>query len=395
MQSVFVYRATNAAGRLDHGSIDAASAIDARQALFARGLYVVSLDERGPRYERRRPIAASELALGLHVLADLLESGLSIGRALHAFEELAPRGWRAALPHLKQSIREGRGLSAALASAPIEIPALVVGIVQAGEAGSGIGSAMRRAAELTESSAELRASVRSALAYPMVVAAAGVLAIGVLVTVVLPRFAAILSDIGQTLPTSTRIVLGGAKAVETAFVPALAVVICGAIVGHGWASTERGRRSLHGFLLRVPVIGALRKGLATSRAAHSLAALLESGVAVATALPFAARAAGDAVIEQRLLACRASVVTGESLSRALEGSEAATLTAVRLIRAGEESGRVAAMLEHAARIERDKANRIIRAGVRMLEPILLLVFASAVALIAAALLQAVYSVRPA
>jgi len=83
------------------------------------------------------------------------------------------------------------------------------------------------------------------------------------------------------------------------------------------------------------------------------------------------------------------------LSHALEATQAATVTAVRLIRAGEESGRVAAMLEHAARIERDKANRVIRAGVRMLEPILLLVFASAVALIAAALLQAVYSVRPA
>src|SRR5579884_2277356 len=337
MLSVFAYRATNNAGHIDRGSIDAASPGEARQMLFARGLFVVSLDERGPVSQRRSPISAAELALGLRVLADLLESGLSIGRALHAFEELAPRGWRAALPQLRQSIREGRGLSAALASAPVEIPSLVIGILQAGEAGSGIAAAMRRAAELTESSAELRASVRSALAYPMVVAAAGVLAIGVLVTVVLPRFAAILSDIGQTLPASTRIVLSGAKMVEAAFVPALLIGTCVAIAGRTWTATDRGRRSLHALLLGLPVIGGLRRGLATARAAHSLSALLENGVAVSTGLPLAARATGDAVLEERWLACRASVVTGESLSRALGAANAVTPTAVRLIRAGEES----------------------------------------------------------
>jgi type II secretory pathway component PulF len=228
----------------------------------------------------------------------------------------------------------------------------------------------------------------------MVVAAAGVLAIGVLVTVVLPRFAAILSDIGQTLPASTRLVLAGAKLVEGVFVPALAIAVACAIAGRAWTSTERGRRALHAMLLRLPVIGGLRRGLATSRAAHSLAALLENGVAISTALPFAARASGDAVLEQRFTACRSRVATGESLSRALDATNAATPTTVRLIRAGEESGRVPSMLEHAARIERDRANRVIRTGVKLLEPILLLVFASAVALIAAALLQAVYSVRP-
>jgi general secretion pathway protein F len=82
------------------------------------------------------------------------------------------------------------------------------------------------------------------------------------------------------------------------------------------------------------------------------------------------------------------------LSRAFEETGAATETTVRLIRAGEESGRLAPMLGHAARIERERAERLDQSGVRMLEPLLLLLFASVVALIAAALLQAIYSVRP-
>jgi type II secretory pathway component PulF len=94
---------------------------------------------------------------------------------------------------------------------------------------------------------------------------------------------------------------------------------------------------------------------------------------------------------------RGAIAAGQSLSHALETSEAATPTVVRLVRAGEESGggRLPAMLAHAARIEQQRVDQTIRAAVRMLEPSLLLLFAGVVAVIAAALLQAIYSVRPA
>ncbi|MGH7622423.1 MAG: type II secretion system F family protein, partial [Gemmatimonadaceae bacterium] len=90
-----------------------------------------------------------------------------------------------------------------------------------------------------------------------------------------------------------------------------------------------------------------------------------------------------------------TVSAGDSLSRAFEIHDATTPTVVRLARAGEETGRLSAMLDHAARIEQQRADRVVRTAVRMLEPMLLLTFASVVALIAAALLQAIYSVRPA
>jgi general secretion pathway protein F len=357
-------------------------------------LYVLSVESRGHRVSRRDPLSVADLALGLRILADLFESGLSVSRALHAFDELAPRGWRPALPHIRQSVREGQSLAAALSSAPVVIPGLVIGIAQAGEAGGGIGPAIRRAAELMESSAEMRASIRSALAYPVVVAGAGVLAIGILITVVLPRFAKILADLGQTLPASTRAVLRGAAAVHAGLVPSAIGAAIGVALWRAWTQTESGRRGWHRLLLSVPLLGSIRSGTAAARMAHSLSALLESGVSMGTALVFAARATSDAELEARLTLARGAVTAGEPLSRALELHGATTPTVVRLIRAGEESGRLPAMLDHAARIEQQRADRIVRAGVRLLEPMLLLTFASVVALIAAALLQAIYSVRP-
>src|SRR5207237_80963 len=101
---------------------------DARAAIASRGSFLVSIESRGVRRERREPLSAADLALGLRILGDLLESGLPVARALHAFQDLAPRGWREALPSVRQSVREGKSLAAALSDAPIDIPPLVIGI---------------------------------------------------------------------------------------------------------------------------------------------------------------------------------------------------------------------------------------------------------------------------
>lgn len=395
MHSVFGYRAASANGVVENGTVDATTAREAREIIASRGLYLLAIERRSDGKERREPLSVADLALGLRVLAELLEAGLPMSRALHAFEELAPRGWRPALPHIRQSIREGRTFAASLTSAPVAIPGLVIGIAQAGEAGAGIGPAIRRAADLMESAAEMRASIRSALAYPMIVAAAGTLAVGVLITVVLPRFARILADLGQQLPASTQLVIDAAAVFRAALIPG--VIAC-AIVTATWRAlveSGAGKRAWHRLLLSVPIIGTVRRGAGAARMAHALAALLESGVSMSNALVFAARATGDPELEARTTAARANVSAGEPLSRALDANAATTPTIVRLARAGEESGHLASMLGHAARIEQQRADRIVRTAVRLLEPMLLLTFASVVALIAAALLQAIYSVRPA
>jgi general secretion pathway protein F len=394
MQNVFAFRAIAADGSMERGTLDAESAVEVRESLLGRGLFVVSVEQQGPRRERREPLSAADLALGLRILASLLESGLPIARALQAFDDLAPRAWRAALPTVRQRVREGRSLAAALAEAPLQIPPLVIGIAQAGEAGPGIGPAVRRAAELAESTAEMRAAIRSALAYPMVVAAAGVCAIGVLITVVLPRFAAILGDLGQSLPASTQMVLRAADVAHALMFPAIIGAAVAFAVWRAWTATPEGRARWHAWLLAVPGVGMVRWRTATARAAHSLAALLESGVPISAAIVHAARASGDAQIEARLLVARDKINTGHPLSLALDESRAVGPTTTKLVRAGEESGRLPAMLTHAAKIEQQEADQVVKTAVRLLEPLLLLTFASVVALIAAALLQAIYSVRP-
>jgi general secretion pathway protein F len=338
------------------------------------------------------PVA--ELALGLRVLADFLESGLPLSRALASLEELAPPAWRTTLPSIREAVRQGRPLTMALALAPREFPPLVLGIIRAGEAGSGLAPAVRRAAELVDESAATRSAIMGALAYPVILAIAGSVSTAVLVGIVLPRFAALLADLGQALPPTTRLVLGIAALMHAWMVPALVTLVIVVVALRTWLTTNSGLRTWHELLLRVPLFGAIRRSAATSRACGALGALLDNGVPLSGALRHAAAATGDAYQENQILAARQMVIRGERLSRALAEHRAGTSTAIRLVRAGEESGRLASMLTHAARLEREQALQRTRATVRLLEPGLVVLFGGIVALVAAALLQALYSVRP-
>lgn len=334
------------------------------------------------------------LAIGLRILADLLESGLPLIRALGALAELAPSAWQPGIPALIECVREGSTLSRALQSSATGVPPLVIGIVRAGEGAGHLPSAIRRAAQHAEQMDARRKALRAAFAYPLIVAVVGLGSIGMIVGVVLPRFAGILADIGQELPRSTRLVLGVGSIARGAFVPTIVGSIVGATWWHSVRRSPEGRRSLDRALLALPVIGALRLSAATARICSSLGVLLEAGVPLRQAIAHAGESVGDAVLRERLARTSDRIAAGDRLGRAMRDESAATSLACRLIAAGEESGRLASMLTYAARLEQDRTERLVRQAVRVVEPTMLLALASVVGLVAAALFQAVYAVRP-
>jgi general secretion pathway protein F len=379
------------------GTLAATTREEAANALAAKGLFPVELrlDASGGA-DRRASMPTNDLALGLRMLASLLEAGLPMERALAIYATLAPAGWKPeALEAIRASVREGKSLASALAGSPIAIPPVVLGMIEAGEAGSGLAESVRRAAGLMERVAATRAAIRGALVYPAILAVAGTLSVALLVGVVLPRFATIVEDLGESLPASTQFVLAASSGARAMAVPATIFVIVAVLAWRHWlAGSETARAGWHGALLGVPVAGPMRRAASASRVSAALSALLTSGVPIAGALLHVARAAGDAAVSHRLLDARQRVVAGERLSSALTHTDALTASTVQLVRAGEATGDLAGMLEHASRIEGEWAEQRVKGLVRIVEPILILIFGVIVAVIAASLLQAVYSVRP-
>ena len=393
--ATYAYRAIQHDGTMVTGTIEAPTEARALAVLTERALFPVSVRHAPQLVGRKTSVPIGDLALGLRVLGNLLESGLPIGKTLAAFTDLAPVSWRHGLPAVRDAVRDGATLTAALGASPLDVPPVVIGILHAGEVGTGVGSAVRKAAELMERTAATRSAIRNALAYPVILALAGSLSLTLLVGIVLPKFAAVLNDLGQQLPRSTQMVLHGAATIRAMALPAVCVIIGMFFVWRLWTSSPTGRLAWHSALRRLPIIGSIRRSAATARTAAAMASLLDSGVPVAPALAHASRAAADAAVERGILDARAMITQGERPSQAIEKTDALTPTAVRLLRAGEESGRLAHMFAHVATIEQERAEQTVRSAVRLLEPTLILVFGGVVAFVAAALLQAVYSVRPA
>jgi type II secretory pathway component PulF len=390
--SAFKYRAARSDGTLLRGTMIAANERAAIDTLHAQGLYPIEVARARLTSSRSTP-RSSDVAPGLRVLANLLAADIPMSRTLATFEGLAPKSWAPSAAAIRERVRTGGRLADGLRDDAGLAPVLA-GIIAAGESSGDLAPAVLRSAELSEENASLRSAVRGALVYPAILLVAGACSVGLLVGVVLPRFAAILADTGQAPPPLTQFVLRATTAIQQNAIPVAVIAILTLVAWRMWIRTDNGGVIWNTLLLRFPGVGSIRRSAATSRVCTAMAALLDSGVPAAVSLGRAATAAGDAAIESRLAAARAGVTRGESIGLALEESSALTIAAVRLIRAGEESGRVSAMFLHAARIEGERARELTRGAVRLVEPSLILVFGALVALIAGALLQAVYAIHP-
>ncbi len=390
--TVFRYRAARLDGLPVRGQVEAASPAEAAHLLTDRGLFPVSLKPLVKQRWTLRARPTRTLATVMQSLASLVEIGVPLHHALEATMSLVDGGVREALGRVRDRVREGSTLAAALAAEGDLFPPVAIGLVRAGERGVGLARGLDQVARQLERDAETGAALQAALAYPAVLLTVGSLAVGIIVLVVLPRFAALLADAQGPLPPATRLLLS-ASALVRAHGLALAVLVStglGALAGAAWKQ----RAAWAARLLDTPVIGPIRHGLATARVARALGALLGTGASAVPALAIAQDAAGDPAVARRLQDARRQVTEGMGLGDALAATRALTAGAIQLVRVGERSGRLAELLAQAATLEERSAARRVRALVTALEPMLIVAFAAVVAFIASALLQALYSIRP-
>ena len=390
----FRYRAARSDGKIIAGVVEGATASEASRKLNDRGLHALSLEPSLVAERRTRSAPTRELAAVFQGLASLIGAGVPVLRALDATKPVAGARLREGLARAADLVREGRSLAESLAALDGLVPNVVIGIIRAGERASQLAPAFDEAALHLELEADLESSLRQALAYPLILFTAGIASTGVIVTIVIPRFAAILADLGQQLPTSTRLLLG-----TSAFIGhwwwGLLLVAVGTVALCARALTDPTTRARAAdLLLEIPLLGGVRLALATARAARAAASALNAGVPLIPSLGAAGEAAGDPAVRQRLARAAVEVLEGGALASALERHKALLPSALQLIAVGEASGQLGPMFRRAGALAGTEAERRLRTLVGLLEPGLVVFFGGMVAFVAAALLQAVYSLRP-
>lgn len=385
------YRAARADGSVLSGIIEADSSHDLPGRFTDRGLILIGAAPEPPRAVRAAP--SRDLAVLFQSLASLVVAGLPIERALAASEGLVRGPLRDLIVEARRELREGRTLAQALGAEVGLVPGVVLGMIRAGEHGSQLGAALEEVSEHLEREAQLASHIRHALAYPILLGVAGTVTVGVLVTTVIPRFAELLAGMDAELPTATRLLLDIAGAVSR-----FGLVIVVVLTGVGalfweWRRRPAGALAWEEFLLDVPLVGAVRLALASSRVGRAVGGMLRSGLPLLKALEYGREAAGNAAVAERLDRVREDVSQGAALTPALGRARAMSPSALQLVGVGEAGGQLAAMMTRAGALAGQEAERGLKTLVSLLEPALIVAFGGLVAFVAAALLQAVYAIR--
>lgn len=392
LQRVFSFEAVDLDGSRQRGVLTATDANEARELLRRRSWFPTSI--RPARRGRTRSISRADTAAGFRALSDLLVSGLPVNRALEVLKDLAPPTWRNGIDPMQEAVREGNALSTALSYSGLGISQFLIAIVQSGESGGGLPAAVERAASHSERIAKREAEVRAALAYPTTVLTVGSVCLLVLMIVVVPRFANLLVGTGAALPFSTRILILSSEVVKSSIAPAgllcLTLTASGLYALHDVEWRQRCAR----FALSIPILGPLRHAALSARLLEALGALLASGVPIRRALAAAVPAAADQEMTRRVERAVRLIDRGLPVAHSLGTEAVLTLTSVRLLRLGEELGTLANACARAATLEYAFFDRALTKLVRGIEPTLILTLASVISLVAMALLQAVYSMRP-
>jgi general secretion pathway protein F len=394
--ALFAYRAATAAGRTIGGTEEAGTPLELERTLTARGLFPLEVTPAAAVPRRRRGLHSrrADVVEAVRYLATLVEADFPLDRALATVARVAGReDVSETVLAVRARVRAGGRLGDALAEHPTFFPRVAVGMVQAGERGGHLPDALARLASQLERELALRARLVSASLYPAAMLLVGIVAVLVLLLYVLPRLVGILDEASAAVPASTAALLFLSDAVGRWWPYLLGAVVAGAVVTAGLYRSETGRASLDRALLRMPVVGPLRRRLAAARFGHALATLLGSGFPVLPALDIAAQAVGDRAVGDEVLRAREEVRAGGRLARALGRGRAFPFVFLQMIEVGEDGARLPQMLERGATAMEQELERRLERLVRFAEPAMILAFGAVVAFIAMALLQAIYGIN--
>jgi len=318
-------------------------------------------------------VAAKELALLTRQIACLLQAGLPLVEGLEVLrDETSSQKLNALLTTLVSHIREGQSLATALEALRPNFPEFYIQMVRAGEASGRLEEFFFQLADFWERQAAMRHKIVSALLYPAIMSVVGLGVVMIIMTFVVPRVTVVFSELNETLPWPTQVLIGISELFQT-FWPAILL----AIVGSGWAcsrylKTTSGRERVEGLLLKLPLVGHLIRLASLARFSSTLAILLNSGIPLLVALDVAKRVTGIRLMEQVIETARQKLQEGGSLGAALRVSGMVPLLMVHLITVGEKGGTLEHMLHQCASLYETEVDQSLTKLGTLVEPLLIL-----------------------
>ena len=388
------YVAIDPQGRERKGRLTAANDDAARADLTARKFHIVAVEAAGSKAAagrslfafRRNKLSSKELALFTRQLATLAEVA-PLEEALRTLtRQSEAESARLVIGDVHAGLLEGRRLADAMGRQPGSFPPLYRAMVAAGETTGSLTTILARLADLLERQAEVRGKLIAALAYPIVLAVVAIGVVAALMIFVVPRVVEQFTDTGQQLPFLTRAVIAISGFAANWWWLIALLLAAGAF---GWVTAMRRpafKAAVDARLLRLPLLGRLLRDLYAARFARTLATMVSSRLPLVEGLKLTVPTIRNAALAGATATIVDQVRAGGGLSAALRDAGVFPPLLVYMTASGESAGRLEVMLERAADYLEREFDRFTAASMALLEPVIIVVMGSCVALIILAIL---------
>ena len=397
----FEYVAMDKAGKQTKGLLEGDTPKHVRQLLRDRNLFPVSVTEVAQREARRqhgftlrRGMSSGELALITRQLASLSQSGLPLEEALLAVAQQndQPRT-KSILLGVRAKVMEGHSLADGFSEFPQAFPELYRATVAAGEQSGHLDAVLERLADYTEARQELRQRVTNAMIYPSALIVMAVVIIGIMLVTVVPKVVRVFENMSADLPGLTQAMIATSDFLRGWW--ALLLIGLAALAwGIWWILQREGpRRRWHRFLLRMPIVGRLTRGVNTARFTRTLSILAGSGVPILEALKISAEVVENVPMREAVTEASLRVREGASIAKSLAASRLFPPMTIHLISSGETGGRLDEMLGRAAAGQEREVDGLIAALLGILQPLLIVLMGGVVLLIVLAILLPIFEIN--
>jgi type IV pilus assembly protein PilC len=374
----FSYQARDPSGKIISGVQDALNEDNAVTSLMSRGLMVLSLQQKAAVSSSRKKnwtVKETDLVLFTRQLSTMIEAGISLVQAMTAlYDQCDPkrqRSLRHIISDVTTRVQGGESFNESIAKHPRVFDRLFVSMVKAGEHGGLLAEILDRLAGFLEASARLRKKVKSAMTYPIIVICIAFAITVFLLVKVVPIFGEIFKDFGAKLPAPTQFLIDVSEFIRGEWY-FLIVILGGAFFGiRTFVRSTRGKQLWDRWKLKLPIFGPLIHKICMSRFSRTFAQLIRSGVPILEVLDIVGGASGNYVVESSIKGVSGDVEKGDNLSVALSKKPIFPPMMLRMVSAGEATGKIDTMLEKMADFWDEEIEAMLDALTSLIEPLLI------------------------
>ncbi|MGH3665492.1 MAG: type II secretion system F family protein [Egibacteraceae bacterium] len=400
--ATYRYTVRDRAGKTLNGSLDAPDQRVVVKKLQEMGYAPVSITQEKtgglnaeitiPGLSRKKKVKLKDLAVFSRQFSTMINSGLSLIRALNILaEQTESERLAEVIGEIRTEVEQGRALSAAMAEHE-DFPKLYIAMVRAGETAGMLDSVLLRIADTLETDLELRRRIKSALTYPGVVLALAVMLCAVMLIFIVPTFVELFDQLGGELPVPTKILMFLSGVLRKFWY----VIIFLPVIGWKAFTTARKRPDIRFQLdrakLKLPVFGMLFHKLALARFTRNFGTLLRAGVPILTALEITADTVNNGVMGNAINDVKMSVKEGESVARPLASHPIFPPMVVQMMAVGEETGAMDTMLSKIADFYDAEVTATTESLTAMLEPVMIAILGGIVGAMVIALYMPMFKI---